>query len=80
MKKRIALAAVVFAVTGITGAGTALAAHSSVVTPGGQCHDTTGNAAGKANSSSADGSWQRSLQGQQRADAANDVTQADAQC
>ncbi len=75
MKKRIAIAALVFGVTGRWRHRTGRRA-----TPNGTCHDTTGNAAGKANSSNADGSWQHSLEGQQRADDANDTTQADSQC
>jgi hypothetical protein len=83
MKKK--LAAIAFAGASLAmfaGAPSAGAAHSSVVTPNGECHDTTGNAAGKAQGQGAEGrqTWQKSLQGQQTADANNDVTQADSQC
>ncbi len=82
MKKKIivGIAAATMAMTGLS--GTALAAHSSVVTPNGVCHDTTGNAAGKAQGKGAQGrpTWQNSLEGQETADDNNDVTQANAQC
>lgn len=83
MKKK--LAALAFAGASLAmfaGAPSAGAAHSSVETPSGQCHDTTGNAAGKAQGQGAVGrsTWQNSLDGQQTADANNDVTQADSQC
>ena len=78
------LAAIAFAGASLAmfaGAPSAGAAHSSVVTPNGGCHDTTGNAAGKAQGEGAQGqTWQKSLAGQETADSNNDVTQANSQC
>ena len=79
MKKLIA-AALVAGLSIPAFAGVAAAAHSSVVTPNGECHDTTANAAGRRQAPEAKQTWQNSLGGQQTADANNDVTQADVQC
>ena len=79
MKKLIAAALVAgLSIPGL--AGVAGAAHSSVVTPNGECHDTTGSAAGRRQAPKPKQTWQNSLDGQQTADANNDVTQADSQC
>ena len=82
MKKKLAAIAFAGASLGLFAAApSAQAAHSSVVTPNGECHDTTANAAGRAQGQGAAGqTWQNSLGGQQTADANNDVTQADAAC
>ena len=83
MKKKLAALAFAGASLGaVIAAPGAGAAHSSVVTPNGECHDTTGNAAGRAQGQGAQGrsTWQNSLGGQQVADESNDVTQADSQC